>query len=163
MGLDMFLNGEMYVSKIDSKKYRETKDENLSIDNDYQIVTTLLGLDKFISKDLFAGLTIGFPVAYWRKSNQIHIWFVNNVQDGVDNCQKHIVYRDKIEQLRDLCMEVLADNSKAQELLPTESGFFFGSTEYDEYYFGDLQQTVEMLNRALELPENYDLYYQSSW
>jgi hypothetical protein len=73
------------------------------------------------------------------------------------------VYRDKIEQLRDTCMEVLADNSKAEELLPSASGFFFGSTEYDEYYFGDLQVTVEMLNRALELPEMYDLYYQSSW
>jgi hypothetical protein len=163
MGLDMYLNGEMYVSKTDYKKYRETNDENLSINNDYQIVTTLLGLDKFITKDMFTGLTIGFPVAYWRKSNQIHNWFVDNVQDGVDNCHKYIVYRDKIEQLRDTCMEVLADNSKAEELLPPSPGFFFGSQEYDEYYFGDLQVTVEMLNRALELPEMYDLYYQSSW
>ena len=159
----MYLNGEMYVSKTDYKKYRETQDENLSINNDYTIVTTLLGLDKFISKDMFSGLTIGFPVAYWRKSNQIHGWFVDNVQDGIDNCQKHIVYRDKIEQLRDTCMEVLADNSKAEDLLPNGEGFFFGSQEYDEYYFGDLQVTVQMLNRALELPENYDLYYQSSW
>lgn len=159
----MYLNGEMYVSKTDYKKYRETNDENLSINNDYQIVTTLLGLDKFITKDMFTGLTIGFPVAYWRKSNQIHNWFVDNVQDGVDNCHKYIVYRDKIEQLRDTCMEVLADNSKAEDLLPNAEGFFFGSQEYDEYYFGDLQETVKMLNRALELPENYDLYYQSSW
>lgn len=159
----MYLTGEMYVSKVNYKKLRETDDFDKSLNNDYQIVTTLFGLDKFISKEAFAGLTIGFPVAYWRKSNQIHQWFVDNVQDGVDNCQKHIVYRDKIEQLRDLCVQVLEDNSMAEELLPNAEGFFFGSQEYDEYYFGDLQNTVEMLNRALELPETYDLYYQSSW
>lgn len=159
----MYLNGEMYVSKTDYKKFRETNDENLSINNDYVITTSLFGLDKYISKDMFSGLTIGFPVGYWRKSNQIHNWFVAFVQDGIDDCKKYIVYRDKIEQLRDTCMEVLADNSKAEELLPNAEGFFFGSQEYDEYYFGDLQATVEMLDRALLLPENYDLYYQSSW
>ena len=159
----MYLTGEMYVSKIDYKKFRETNSDELSLNNDYQIVTSLFDLDKFISKEMFAGLTIGFPVAYWRKSNQIHQWFVTFVQDGLDNCQKHIVYRDRIEELRDLCVQVLEDNSMAEELLPNAEGFFFGSQEYDEYYFGDLQNTVEMLNRALELPETYDLYYQSSW
>lgn len=159
----MYLTGEMYVGKVNYNKFSETNDVDKSINNDYQIVTSLFDLDKYISKEMFAGLTIGFPVAYWRKSNQIHNWFVTFVQDGNDNCQKHIVYRDRIEELRDLCVEVLEDNSKAEELLPNCEGFFFGSQEYDEYYFGDLQNTVEMLNRALELPETYDLYYQSSW
>ena len=159
----MYLNGEMYVSKVDYKKFSETSDVDKSLNNDYQIVTTLFGLDKFISKDMFSGLTIGFPVAYWRKSNQIHNWFVTFIQDGNDDCGKYIVHRDRLEELRDICKEVLEDNSKAEELLPNSEGFFFGSQEYDEYYFGDLQNTVEMLNRALELPETYDLYYQSSW
>ena len=26
-------------------------------------------------------------VAYWRKANAIHSWFVENCQDGVDECQ----------------------------------------------------------------------------
>ena len=163
MGLDMYLNGEMYISKTDYTKYRETMDADKSVNNDYQIVTTLFDLDKYITKEAFAGLTISFPVAYWRKSNQIHKWFVDNIQDGQDDCQKYIVYSDRIEQLRDICNEVLADNSKAEDLLPNGEGFFFGSQEYDEYYFGDLQITVEMLNKVLELPEMYDLYYQSSW
>ena len=163
MGLDMYLNGEMYVSKTDYKKFRETQDEELSINNDYVITTTLFGLDKYISKDMFSGLTIGFPVGYWRKSNQIHNWFVAFVQDGNDNCAKHYVARHQLEELKNVCNEVLADNSKAQELLPNAEGFFFGSQEYDEYYFGDIQATVEIIDRALALPENYDLYYQSSW
>ena len=25
-------------------------------------------------------------IGYWRKSNQIHKWFVDNIQEGVDNC-----------------------------------------------------------------------------
>ena len=28
---------------------------------------------------------------------------------------------------------------------PTHEGFFFGSTEYDEYYFADLESTIEQL------------------
>ena len=28
-------------------------------------------------------------VGYWRKANQIHNWFVNRVQDGIDDCEYH--------------------------------------------------------------------------
>jgi hypothetical protein len=65
--------------------------------------------------------------------------------------------------LKEVCINVIAVPEMAEELLPNGEGFFFGSQEYDEYYFGDLQITVEMLNKALELPEMYDLYYESSW
>lgn len=48
-------------------------------------------------------------VGYWRKSNEIHNWFVENVQDGVDDCCYHDeVTRETLEELLDICKRVLA-------------------------------------------------------
>jgi hypothetical protein len=52
---------------------------------------------------------------------------------------------------------------RAPELLPPQSGFFFGGTEYDEYYFQDLEKTRKMIEDVLAEPEGGDFYYQSSW
>ncbi len=41
-------------------------------------------------------------------------------------------------KLLEVCKQVAADPSKAEELLPTQSGFFFGGTEYDEYYMNSI-------------------------
>ena len=35
--------------------------------------------------------------------------------------------------------------------------------EYDEWYFGDLQETVEIINHAVTLKDEYSFTYQSSW
>jgi hypothetical protein len=50
----------------------------------------------------------------------------------------------------------------AEELLPSASGFFFGGTEYDEWYFNDIATTIAILEEALE-DENGEYYYSSSW
>ena len=76
--------------------------------------------------------------------------------------------------------EVLESGSieVAQDKLPPQSGFFFGSTGIDEWYFQDLEDTKRMLqplidayNEAKELGAEsykhpiylYEFYYQSSW
>ena len=103
---------------------------------------------------------------YWRKANQIHKWFVDNVQDGKDECQESYVEWDKLYALRDVCRAVLADTSQASVLLPARSGFFFGSTDYDEWYFQDVENTVKFLDDILERKEQlkgWDFYYRSSW
>jgi hypothetical protein len=47
-------------------------------------------------------------VGYWRKANAIHGWFVENVQDGEDDCHMHReVTADDLIQLKDLCVDVL--------------------------------------------------------
>ena len=98
-----------------------------------------MGLDMFL-EGIFEqdGENVREQVIYWRKSNQVHNWFVVNAQDGEDNCQPHSVSREQLEELRDLCRAVLADNDKAEELLPTRPGFFFGAIDYDEWYYYDL-------------------------
>ena len=102
-------------------------------------------------------------VGYWRKANQIHQWFVDNVQGGVDDCRDAYVERDKLQELLNICKIVSIDKDKAEQLLPTASGFFFGGTEYDEWYYQDIQSTIEILEEALSDEEADHFEYHSSW
>lgn len=116
-----------------------------------------MGLDMYLVKRKDT------EVAYWRKANAIHNWMVQNVQFGEDDCRDYWVSKEKLEQLLDVCNRVLADNSLAPKLLPTQSGFFFGSTDYDEWYFEDVEYTKKMIEDLIEKDDFEDLYYGSSW
>ena len=161
MGLDMYLRANEYVSRNDWT--RNDKGELVDSPNSLftQIVETL-ELEDIIDKTGFAGMSIDLPMGYWRKANQIHNWFVTNLADGVDECQVITVRREDLEQLKELCIQVLAVKELAEDLLPTGAGFFFGSTTYDEYYYGDLQETIEIINRCLASKFSH-FEYQSSW
>lgn len=156
MGLDQYLHASEYISRYDWDNDNDNRNELF-----YQIVEQF-GVSDQISPDSFGGISIDFPMGYWRKSNQIHNWFVENCGGGVDECQKMFVNRESLENLLDVCNQVIADNSLAEELLPTGAGFFFGSTEYDEYYFNDLKQTVLIIDRCLASKFDY-FEYQASW
>jgi hypothetical protein len=102
-------------------------------------------------------------VGYWRKANQIHRWFVEKVQSGNDDCGSYWVGRDTLEELLDVCKKVKEDNSLAESLLPSTSGFFFGNTDYNEWYFEDVNNTIKIIEECLE-DENADSFeYSSSW
>lgn len=143
MGLDMTLTATQYTSNALSKEIAESLDSIQGLDYEVQSVT--------------------IEVAYWRKANAIHNWFVENVQDGVDECDRHYVFRDSLIELLFLCKQVDEDNSLAEKLLPTKSGFFFGSTDYDSYYFESIKETITMIEGAINLPECWNFHYQSSW
>ena len=105
-------------------------------------------------------------VGYWRKANAIHLWFVKNVQDGEDDCYYHReITKADLEELKDVCNEVLCDPDIADSVLPTTAGFFFGSTEYDEWYVRDLKTTIDIINEVIETTdfEKEMIYYVSSW
>lgn len=52
---------------------------------------------------------IAEQVGYWRKANHIHNWFVQNVQDGEDDCEYHReVTKEYLEMLLSICKTVLA-------------------------------------------------------
>ena len=115
-------------------------------------------------------VTVNVNVAYWRKANAIHDWFVKNVQDGEDDCKTYHVPREKLMELEELCRRVVQSGEPevAAELLPTASGFFFGDTDYDEYYFQQIDWTAKRLAEILtKLPDGgmrgVDFYYNSSW
>ena len=138
-------------------------------------------------------------VMYWRKANHIHNWFVENVQDGIDNCATYHVSPDQLKALLDACErvietselvagevymgtvydqahpkgkaltepgKVIKDPTVARTLLPTQSGFFFGSEEYDQYYLESVVETRDWMVRTLaESGEGSfaHIVYHSSW
>jgi hypothetical protein len=189
MGLDMYLTKKYNVgAKYDFNNVKgkiEVESRGVKLPVDFNKV-----------KD------IEEEVAYWRKANAIHNWFVQNVQDGKDDCGYYQVTVGQLNQLLELCKEVkrkvimkddkvvngqtlnkngewedILENGKIitnpeeiANILPTISGFFFGSTAYDEYYMMDIDYTIEVLeaemNKINEYEENHVLvnyYYSSSW
>ncbi len=114
-------------------------------------------------------------VGYWRKANHIHAWFVDNCQDGIDECQTTEVDKEKLEELFSICRTIInpgggsvpliEKESIAQEKLPTRQGFFFGGTEYDQYYYEDVDETMNILEKVLAETdfENESIYYSASW
>jgi hypothetical protein len=152
MGLDMYLSAKRYL-------YRDA-DEPIS-----DGINELLGIPSDKSKRFhgasFVAKEISIEAMGWRKANAIHGWFVQNCQDGKDECQESYVPREKLQELVELCQEAL-DNPDAEVLEPT-AGFFFGSYEKDEWYYQDLKNTIEGIERALELPNSFEFYYQASW
>lgn len=104
---------------------------------------------------------VTFEVGYWRKANAIHKWFVDNVQGGEDKCNKFPVYEEHLYALREACEKAIAGDHDA---LPTQGGFFFGGTEYDEWYYKNLKYTLEVIKNGMEFLEKHgELYYYSSW
>lgn len=106
-----------------------------------------------------------FEAMYWRKMNAIHNWFVENVQDGVDNCTTHAVTRDQLENLLLTIETVLSkkDDKEAEALLPPTEGFFFGSQDIDEYYWDELRETQWKLREDMEANPDDEYYYYASW
>jgi hypothetical protein len=88
---------------------------------------------------------------------------VENCQDGVDDCRQTYVSREKLLELKKVCESTLLHPALASADLPTSAGFFFGTYDYDEWYFEGLKETIEIVDRCLEMPDEWDFYYQSSW
>jgi hypothetical protein len=153
MGLDMYLTRKTYVKQWSHQKPEEQFE-----------VTITKGGKPYDGIDISNVTNIEEEVGYWRKANQIHRWFVENVQNGVDNCGEYSVSKGELEELRNICTEVLNDHSKAEELLPAASGFFFGNTDYNEWYYNDVENTIAIIDKILsESDGNQDIYYSSSW
>lgn len=194
MGLDMFLwkmkkqKGKTFDEvmeikrKLDNEEIKGVEKENLKM---YMFHTKLENIN-YEYDSLFK------EVYYWRKANAIHQWFVDNIQNENDDCEDYRVTQKDLQILIDTLKEVYnslcnkemvtkkvqdgsieykikafkeEDLEKAKELLPTQEGFFFGGTQYDEYYFEDIKKTLndlQIINECFDFENNY-LIYGSSW
>ena len=125
-----------------------------------------MGLDMWLEKKKKNDAEAKYEeVAYWRKANQIREWFCEHV-GGIDNCVRVQVDEEDLQKLMDDCIAVLSDHNKAKELLPTSPGFFFGSYEYDEWYFEQIKETIEMLEEVLHSKVDWDteeVFYFEWW
>lgn len=176
----MYLSARQYLSKYSSGKGKKANE------------VRKLFPEMFKSGNLDS-IDVKFEVGYWRKANAIHAWFVTNCQDGKDECQDSYVSREKLKELRESCKKVLKslkdsktkttkirtgwangedtfgdveeyiDTELAEELLPSQPGFFFGGTEYDDWYISGLKETIKIINKCLKLPYDWSFEYCSSW
>lgn len=153
MGLDMFLIKKTYVGA-------EYDHLNIKV----KIKITKNGKDIPINPKRIT--YIFEEVGCWRKANHIHNWFIVNCAKGIDDQAPVYVLEDDLKKLLDVCRQVQADNTKANELLPTKSGFFFGGTDYDEYYFRQIAETIGIIEPLLKEIQDapfVDIEYQASW
>jgi hypothetical protein len=150
MGLDMYLNRHTYANKCD------------------------FSIKIYLKSVTFKNVTeIIEEAIYWRKANAIHKWFVDNVQDGEDNCRQYEVSIEQLQELLDTINKILKPKKQekrlelAQELLPPCAGFFFGENGVDTYYFEELIRTRKELTKLIKNHKNKEVpqwfTYQSSW
>jgi hypothetical protein len=147
MGLDMYLSRRVYVGS-----YKDSTELQ---------ITGLPEYAKLSDSDMAKVKYIELEAGYWRKSNQIHKWFVDNVQGGNDDCGHYYVGEEKLQELLDLVNECLKNRDQAPQLLPPQDGFFFGGTEIGDWYWQDLESTKEILESALK--DGGEFMYHSSW
>lgn len=180
MGLDMFLVAKRYFW---TKDY-DTNGQDEKAETIKKMFPEMDGnkLDYVI-----------FQVGYWRKANAIHKWFVDNVQDGEDDCGNYYVDDEKLQELKKICEkiveiavikkgkvhtstsykdgkqiknmedgDIIENAEEVSKLLPCESGFFFGSTDYDQWYFRDIQETIKIIDKCLKM-KDWEFEYHSSW
>lgn len=155
MGLDMYLTKKTYVGA--NYEHRNVE-ANINITVDKQPLNVNTKKVTCIEEE----------VMYWRKANAIHGWFVDNVQNGEDDCDSYELSRSKLQELLNACKQELAakNNPEAETALEPRAGFFFGGNEKDEWFYDSIKDTIETLSKELDSnDENQEVeyFYQSSW
>ena len=170
MGLDMYL----YAVKEDyHSHYTDPIDPDEIPDHIHALAT---------KTDISVTNKTSYKIGYWRKANAVHKFFIDNCADGVDDCRSVYVSIETIKELKDKCNKILvAQLTKdkehfekiAEEELPCKSGFFFGSTEYGDWYVDDIRYTAELCDSVLEWyenleshgenPDDWSIEYCASW
>lgn len=87
-------------------------------------------------------------LGYFRKVNFLVRYFKSLGFDP-NKSDSFEISKTDIKDLLFRCKEVLKDPSIAGELLPTMGGFFFGSIEYDEYYYEDVEEVKKFIEETL--------------
>ena len=165
MGLDMYLHARKYVEKINWEALQSNNDLDYNspeaVFSKFNEIVEVADM-KDVATDIY-GVNVEVTCAYWRKSNQIHKWFVDNVQGGEDDCGDYYVSHEKLKELRETCRQALF--AKDPSLLPPQGGFFFGNTDIDEWYWQDIKNTIKKLDRLFKLPDfdKLSFSYTSSW
>jgi hypothetical protein len=168
MGLDMYLSARKYVSDYNYEQGK-TKEE-------FDSILDAVGLTRGQVSEDSPSIVVNVNIAYWRKANAIHNWLIENVAGGEDDCQPFYVSREELVELhKTLCKLIqlkveLSDSEEElhealDELLPTQSGFFFGGTDYDEWYWENLTWTERRLASILEDQAfaDFEFQYRASW
>ena len=86
-------------------------------------------------------------LAYFRKVNFLFEFFSGSLNEDETTA---VITRGEMEELIEKCEFVLNNRDKASEILPTCDGFFFGSLDYDDYYFESVAKVLLSFQVILE-------------
>ena len=157
MGLDMYLTR---CNRTD-----HTVEQLLAVDNIKTLnpetpeAAPFLPLRKYQWIDAHS---IFHEAGYWRKANAIHGWFVENVQNGVDDCGYYELTKEILDKMLEEVQTAL--KTKNPNAFVPRAGFFFGSTAIDDWYWNDLKATAEIIKKVLaEDWSKNRFFYHSSW
>lgn len=161
----MYLSARKHVNKIDWQKLDRSEELDYAAATipQWNEIVNAAGMQDIADKNDIYGVSVSVNAAYWRKVNAVHKWFVDNVQNGEDDCGEYYVSHEKLQEL--LATARAAYSAKDPSELPPSAGFFFGSYDIDEWYWHGIKNTIDQLAKLTELPDfdNLSFYYQSSW
>lgn len=152
-------------------------------------------IKELVGEKAEGSVSVRTGVAYWRKANAIHRFFYEYTGEDEDKREIYIPYEcleELLKRCKEIKSEVelidgkvsagytykdgkrvdewaddkvIKDSSLCEELLPTQEGFFFGDTDYDEYYLEDIDLTIEQIEDILKTDDRAidDYYYYGSW
>lgn len=106
-----------------------------------------------------------YQIGYFRKFNALHGYIVDHFANGVDDCRPIELSKKDITQLLAVCKSVKEHPNQAKELLPTQTGPFFGDVDYDDWYFNAVDAAIDLFTRILEILDftKYRVIYRASW
>lgn len=182
MGLDMHLYKKTYVQNWEHQTPEQRHTISVKLGDNVR---------EDIKPDRIAYIVE--QVAVWRKFNALHNWIVDNCAKGIDECQEIYIGQNDMQNLLNTLKEaknvldrasmkketikigmnndgdIFSDidvydcEDDIKDILPPVSGFFFGSTQIDEYYKNDVERTIEIIDNLLREDAAADFYYQASW
>jgi len=133
MGLDMYLYKKHYVKNWD-----------WMADHEKHTISIKKGKKKLDHIKPDRVCSVVEEVMYWRKFNALHKWFVDNIQEGVDDCKESFVDESDLKMLLETLTYVLENK--------------------DEYYWEEVKSTIIQLKDLLEEDnKGASFYYRSSW
>lgn len=101
--------------------------------------------------------------AYWRKFNALHGYFVRYY--NVENCEELILTKEMVADLKERVINITSSEFSedaeriAEKNLPIMVGPFFGSYDYDDFYYRNIYQLRDILTSLEVLIESNDLRF----
>lgn len=159
MGLDIYF---YKFKKADWKKASELK-EAIANEPDDEKANKMIDEANEMLPD------IQTEIGYFRKVNFLMAFF-----NYEGNCEYKEITRKQLRELKDKCFAVytlkpgdgvMTDEiiKKCSETLPTQAGFFFGNTNYDEWYFQEVKEVLEWVSGVLEDLKRTEVVLMYCW
>ena len=105
-----------------------------------------------------------YEIGYWRKYNFLHKYLCDNGELIVDKVL-YFVPRKVLYEFLEKAVKVVKRQTirVSSQTLPVCEGLFYGSYEYDDYYYGQVHDTIIKITEILRDNQDDKFLYYASW